>query len=217
MRGKRHNHGLRKRCRCPASRWPKCSHPWHFNFHWHGRPHRYSLHMVANKPSDYWMSKSEAEAIRDSLRATIRDGKAPGATQAHVATDRLTLGDVLSQYEKKHVDAPTRKSAARQTMRWHINVLRRVQIPGAGGQLVKLIDKPIDAVKKADVEAVRDARRTEMQRITAELGRQAEQRDCTERAGRIRPGVKSGEVGINPPPSPPAARLLVGHRRGLHR
>lgn len=32
MSTRHHNDGLRKLCTCARRNWPKCSHPWHFNF-----------------------------------------------------------------------------------------------------------------------------------------------------------------------------------------
>ena len=38
------NDGLRKICGCARRAWPKCPHPWHFNFKLKGgRSHRFSL------------------------------------------------------------------------------------------------------------------------------------------------------------------------------
>ena len=42
------NDGLRKVCDCPRRTWPKCSHPWHFNFKWAGEHYRFSIEPVPN-------------------------------------------------------------------------------------------------------------------------------------------------------------------------
>jgi hypothetical protein len=60
-----------------------------------------------------------------------------------------------------------------------IGVLRRAEIPAAQGTTVRLEQKPIDGITKADVEAVRTWRRAELV------------------AGKSRPGAKGGEAGIN--------------------
>jgi integrase len=69
-------------------------------------------------------------------------------------------------------------------MHWHIALLRRTEVPAASGLSVEFERKPIDGITKADVEALRAARR----RAIAHAAATAE---------RCRPGVKQGEVGIN--------------------
>ena len=68
-------------------------------------------------------------------------------------------------------------------MEWDLGVLRRAEVPAAGGTTVRLEHKPLTAITKADVESVRDGRRA-----------QAQESASTE---RVRPGCKGGEVGIN--------------------
>ena len=64
-------------------------------------------------------------------------------------------------------------------MEIHIAVLREAESPGAHGASVKLATKPIEAITRADVEAVRTWRR--LQQAT----------------GKSRPGNKGGECGTN--------------------
>jgi integrase len=70
MAGRR-NHGLRKRCGCPRTKWPRCPHGWHFNFSWKGESHRVSLDRECGRHID---SKTEAETEADRLRHAIREG-----------------------------------------------------------------------------------------------------------------------------------------------
>ena len=176
------NSGLKKRCGCPRRQWSKCAHPWHFGFAYNGKEHRWSLNKVANKPAGYWMSKSEAEAVRDQLRAQIREGTLSdtGATSPDA---KLTFGDVVARYLERHVRVPTRRPAAQQIMEWHLGVLRRAEVPAAGGTTIRLEQKPLTAVTKADVEAIRDGRRTQAKVCAS--------------TDRVRPGCKDGEVGSN--------------------
>ena len=60
-----------------------------------------------------------------------------------------------------------------------VAVMRRAEIPAAHGTLVRLEQKTIDAITKADIEAVRIWRRAELA------------------AGKSRSGSKHGEAGIN--------------------
>ena len=170
----RDNGGLKKRCGCPRRQWSKCAHPWHFGFKSAGKEHRWSLHKVAEKPVGYWMSKSEAEAIRDRLRAQIREGTL-GDISGRQADARLTFGDVANQYLERHVRVPSRRVRAVQQAVSHLRILRRAEVPGPGGRRVALADKRIDLITKADVESIRESRRRNPER----------------------PGVKGGEVGIN--------------------
>jgi integrase len=170
----RDNGGLKKRCGCARRQWSKCAHPWHFGFAHDGEEHRWSLHRVANKPRGYWMSKSEAEAIRDRLRAQIREG-----TMSDIAAPRpdarLTFGDIADRYLERHVRVPTRRPRAVQQAVSHLRMLRGAEVSGPSGGGVLLAEKRIDLITKADVESIRESRRRHPER----------------------PGVKGGEVGIN--------------------
>jgi hypothetical protein len=60
-----------------------------------------------------------------------------------------------------------------------IAMARRAEIPAANGSMIRLEMKAIDAITRADVEAVRAWRRHE------------------QGAGKSQPGAKGGEVGTN--------------------
>src|SRR5688572_22050650 len=89
-------------------------------------------------------------------------------------------------------------------MKWHLALMHRTEIPAAHGSTIKFEDKLIDAVTKADVEAIRDARRRaapaalaaheQWEREAAALKR-GEHMDRPQ--PRLLPGAKGGEVGIN--------------------
>ncbi|HYN08034.1 MAG TPA: site-specific integrase [Vicinamibacterales bacterium] len=157
---KRTHDGLKKRCKCSKRQWAKCSHGWHFGFHRDGKEHRYSLDVVARsrglKPPT---SKTAAEALRDTLRGEIRNRTfaEPAAPKADAPADtRLTFGDVADKYVEKHVKRDGRREAGRKLMEWYVAALRRADIPAANGATVKLEQKAIGTVTKADVEAIRD-------------------------------------------------------------
>jgi integrase len=174
--------GIRKRCECQRRQWAKCLHPWHFSFHHGGKEHRYSLEKVALARSERVpTTKSEAIIWRDRLRAEIREGRFidPATPVSAVPSDtRLTLGDVCDQYLKRHVQTPTRRARGRREMEILIAMLRRAELPAANDATVRLEAKPIDAITRADVEAVRAWRRQQQ-------------------TSKGRPGVKGGEVGTN--------------------
>jgi integrase len=58
-----------------------------------------------------------------------------------------------------HEHAPGRRVAGQQTMLWHLATLRRTEIPAARGTRIRFEQKPIRDVVKADIDAIRDARR----------------------------------------------------------
>ncbi len=161
------NDGLKKRCACPRRSWSKCRHPWHLGFSHQGKEYRWSLHKVADRPPGYWMSKTEAEGIRDRLRGQIREGTVAAATNLD---SRLTFGEVVKKYLQGHVHVPTRRVRAAKEMEYQLAALRRVKVPGLGRRVVRLEEKPIDAITKADIEAFRRARRTARTGTTAKGG-----------------------------------------------
>jgi hypothetical protein len=116
--------GIKKRCPCGRRKWAKCSHPWHFGFHFRGREYRLSLHKQAQKSADYVMSKTEAESLRDLYRSQIRAGSFVAIGGAPVQPDpppvetRLTFGAVAEHYLDKHVRHPDRRQAGRRLMEW---------------------------------------------------------------------------------------------------
>jgi integrase len=159
---------LKKRCDCAIRSWTKCAHPWHFSFKHRGHDFRYSLHKIADKPADYVMAKSEAAGLADQLRGEIRSGKRT-IGQPATPTAGLTLGDVADHYIKGHVNRPERRETAAAEMGRQITQLRASLVPGPGGSLVRLDTKPIDAIVKADVEAIRDGRRDALKASHAAL------------------------------------------------
>src|SRR3954463_11400338 len=130
---KRTHDGIRKRCDCPARQWPKCSHPWHFSFHFGGKPYRYSLDEVARARNEKIpTTKGDAVAWRDKLRNEIRSSAFldPHVPPAPVDTSgRRTLGNLSDEYVKAHVEVPTRRELAQKAMRWTLTLIRRTVIP----------------------------------------------------------------------------------------
>ena len=168
---KRHrNDGLKKRCTCSRRTWPKCQHGWHFGFHHGGKEWRYGLDRVATlrgepKPR----TKGEAQAWTDRLRGEIRSGVDPIAPSTPtVPSTGLTFGDLCDHYIREHVEKPTRRPNAINEMRYQIAALRRPEIPGPGGSLIKAETKPSAAVTKADVEAIRANRRRHAEQARVE-------------------------------------------------
>src|SRR5688572_14088627 len=101
---KRHtNRGLRKVCGCSRRAWPKCSHPWHFNFKVAGgASYRFSLDKQVGKPVT---SKTEAEAEAEKIRTAIREGtfRPRGSVEPQTSLDRLTLTQFFGHYRKRYL------------------------------------------------------------------------------------------------------------------
>lgn len=175
---KRIHDGLKKRCprssatgkRCARKDWPKCSHAWYFSWH-HGKAeHRFSLDVIAKARNEQPpRSNTDAIAWRDRLRSEIRSGTNPEEVVAAPPTG-LTIGDVADRYLSTFVGKREtergiewtgnnlRPSSARQADS-ALRVARACLVPAAGGRTVPFEGKPIADVTKADIDAIRDARR----------------------------------------------------------
>ena len=178
MKTRKTNDGIRKRCDCPRRSWAKCPHGWHFGFHHDGREHRYSLDKIARSRGQRPpASKTEAEAWRDRLRNEIRTGTfvdpdAPKPVVAAAADAPLTFGDVCDRYLKEFVgklDSAEDGSAlwSEENLRprtavqaeYQIRLTRECVVPAAGGTTIRLEQRAIGSVTKADIDLVRRARK----------------------------------------------------------
>lgn len=94
---RRANRGLRKRCGCPRSKWPKCEHRWHFNYKWNGVHHRISLDKYLRRRI---VGKTEAEREASRLKIAIEEGH---FGEHRPARDTLTVAQLLAAYVKEYV------------------------------------------------------------------------------------------------------------------
>ena len=141
-----HNDGLQKRCGCPRRAWAKCRHPWYLTFGYRGRGVRLALNKYANKPPGYWMPKSEAETLRDTIRAAVRAGtfwETPPEPAA--PTDGLTFEDVTHRYLDAVRADPGRRPHRIPSLQAQLALICRTLIPGAHGTLVRFGDLPVAA------------------------------------------------------------------------
>jgi integrase len=203
---KRHrNDGLRKICGCPRRRWTECPHSWHLNYKPRGgKAWRLSIDReVGRHVAARDVARVEANKIRAAIDAATFRQAAPAQPSAG-----LTLRDVTSRYLARHVDVPTRRAHAKYSMQLHVARLVDARVPAAGETTIALGDKPIGAVMKADIEALRDQLRDEYRTNRARVAEFAAWRalpnDERGRAPRpaapprtMRAGVKAGETGIN--------------------
>ena len=89
------NHGLRKRCECPRTKWPKCKHGWHFNFRWKGENYRLSLDRECGRHIE---SKTEAQQEAERMRLAVREGRY--GVSSHSATpDAQGLSSVTVNHD----------------------------------------------------------------------------------------------------------------------
>lgn len=156
---------IHKPCGCPRPKWVRCSHPWHFAFRYVGKEYRFSLNKQTGKPSGYVMTKTEAEQLADQFRHEIRSGvfqpaPRPAAPVPAVDLTRLTFGDVADQYLREyvpfdHLNGGARREGSRKIMAMYVGLLKKAQVPGAGGESVALSAKALADITRADVEAVR--------------------------------------------------------------
>ena len=176
------NDGLYKRCGCARRQWIRCSHPWHFDFY-KGRKYRFSLAKLSGRTG--FMSKTEAQELRDLYRSQIRAGTFVDLSHPEEPSPDtpLTFGDVADLYLEQHVRIPTRRVAAQKTMTWYIGELKRAEIPAGRGASLRLETKPLNMITKADIEGIRRRRRELAGKDLKNM--------------RVRPGVRGGEVGTN--------------------
>ena len=140
------NRGLRKRCGCPHTKWPKCPHGWHFNFSWKGASYRLSLDRECGRHID---SKTEAETEADRLRGEIRDGVF--GTPVVRALSFRQFADVWRERQGSRLANP-------HYDRYRLKRINGFTLP-ATSPPVTFGDKPLDAITTDDIEAFRDARK----------------------------------------------------------
>ena len=145
------NAGLRKICSCPRRGWAKCAHPWHFNFCWKGAPYRFSLSRYARKEI---VSKSEAEALADEIRAKIRAGTftAPSPALPAGQTENISAGVVsFETFARLFIE---RYSKDRGKASWRDDEYMIKQLVSFDViDNCRLGNKPVQAVTEDDLEA----------------------------------------------------------------
>jgi len=137
MSQRKRNDGVRKLCECVRRTWPKCPHPWHFNFKPKGTPEhfRFSLERRVEKlvrgDDGKWRrgklgrpitSKTEAEQEADRLRTGIRDGSLLEA--ARPVLERLTLGELLAAFEREYL-VRERAASSLRNAKYQISAIKR--------------------------------------------------------------------------------------------
>jgi integrase len=210
-----HNDGLQKRCVCPRRQWAKCRHPWYFNFGHRGRGIRLSLHKYAKKPASYWMPKSEAETLRDAIRAAVRAGtywEAPKETAAPTAG--LAFEDVTKRYLESVRADPGRRPHRIPSLQAQLALICRTLIPGAHGTLVRFGDLAVADVVVGHLDAFRDARRALLKQKEAERQERAMLLADARQEAKSLPRGQRGKHVAEALRSAPRVSPEVPHRRG---
>jgi hypothetical protein len=158
------NNGIFKKCPCPRRKWAKCSHSWFFAFRYK-RLYRFSLNKLFDKPSGYWMSKSESDAIADDLRTQIRAGTfrpqdvtttAPGDD----ADTRLTFADVAERYCKEFAKDPNRRPHRAVRLTKQFEAIGRTDVRAARLQVEEVVEARHRDVDRRRPRAVLPPRRS---------------------------------------------------------
>jgi integrase len=147
------NDGLRKLCGCSRRNWPKCSHPWHFNYKLSGgKAWRFSLDTELGK---HIASKGDAELEADKLRTAIRAGTFVRAADRRkqatapiaVTPDAITL----EAFGKKFIDHKAKPSGKKT---WTNDAYMFAQLAAFGlRDGTRLGDTPLGAITEDDFEA----------------------------------------------------------------
>jgi integrase len=107
---RQHNDGLRKLCTCVRRTWPKCPHPWYFNFKLRGGvPYRFSLDTELGRHID---NKTEAETIAARFKAEILAGTFQRASDkaAVTAADAAPAGVTLDAFAAIYIERVSKAS-----------------------------------------------------------------------------------------------------------
>jgi integrase len=153
----RRNDGLRKHCTCGPRKWPKCDHPWHFNFRHRGIDYRFSLDKHLGRRIK---SKTEAETEAERIRLSIKDGNfgsKPEAPIEHRPPDWPTFVVVAEQYEERHAKPALCKRAVAQHG-YARSFLSSVMVPTADGESIPFTSKPFRALTADDIQRALQAK-----------------------------------------------------------
>ena len=128
QRARQQNDGVRKLCGCARRKWPKCEHPWHFNYKHAGDHFRLSLERRIGRlvrvekkvrgrdlTKSQWVrdratlgdpiaTKTDAEHEADRLRTGIRDRSLLAGATDQLLRETLTLEQLMTVYWRRHIE-----------------------------------------------------------------------------------------------------------------
>jgi hypothetical protein len=120
--------------------------------------YRFSINDRTGKPHGYVMPKTEAREHRDRYRSEILAGTFIDGTGD--PSHALTFGDCCDRYVAEYVKVPTRTAASERQFVCYLNLARRTDVPAANGTTVRLEQKAITDVTRADIKALCESRLT---------------------------------------------------------
>lgn len=187
MKTRHHNDGLRKLCDCSRRNWPKCSHPWHFNYKPRGgKAWRFSLDAeIGRRIKD----KTEAETLATNIRDAINAGTFVRAADRRkaggvAATDALPIETLGATYFKTYTNRKTGKALSKnERYRW--DLIMRTSIVRPNGVTVRFGELDARRVTRHDVDAFKAAHRV----VRTET--------FPDSRGRMQTWHRGGLVGVN--------------------
>lgn len=153
-----HNAGIRKICGCSRRNWPKCTHPWHFNYKPRGgQPYRFSIDAeIGRRVKDKTEAQQLAKGYRDTINAGtfIRAAERRQLAAAAPAPEAPVTVDVFAErYIKRHASVSGKK-----TWKNDEHMLAQLRAFVVDGQ--RFGDKALAAVTEDDLEAFHTHLRT---------------------------------------------------------
>lgn len=152
MKTRHHNDGLRKLCGCSRRKWPKCTHPWHFNYKPRGgAAWRFSLDAeIGRRIKD----KTEAETLAGTIRAAINAGtfvRAADGRKAAAAAPATPDALTLEAFGEKFVDNKSKPSGKKTWANDRYMFAQLSAFTLSDG--ARLGSKPLGAITEDDFEA----------------------------------------------------------------
>jgi integrase len=152
------NRGLRKRCGCPRTKWPKCEHAWQFNYQprigvHKGVPFRISLDKHVGRRIS---GKNEAESEARKLKVAIDEGRFGVALPVR---DTLTVGQLLTAYMREYVTLERPRSLV--NVRYQVGAIAAVVLELPTGEPRAFGAWHLCDVGAGALEKFRAARRTQ--------------------------------------------------------
>jgi integrase len=144
-----HNDGLRKLCKCAWRSWPKCAHPWHFNFKVRGgAAYRFSLDAELRRHIE---SKTEAETEAGNIRTAILNGTFRRAADMPAPAPAAPTGVTLDAFAAIYVDRVSKASGKTSWKDDKIRLGKVREYRAADGR--RLGDWPIERITEDELEA----------------------------------------------------------------
>ena len=153
---RKRNDGVRKRCGCARKNWPRCPHPWHFNYKHSDVHYRFSLDREVGRRIE---RKTEAEAEAERIRTEIRNGtfrqvSAGSAETPEPTAAAMTFAAFAEVWERRRGTELVRP----RDNSYRLKKIIAFPLPG---QSLTFGEKALGAITTDDIEAFRDWRKAQ--------------------------------------------------------